>query len=260
MDRRTLFRHYFRPWPAGAVYCLACVVLILVFARTGLLLNVTLLTSALGASGWIAFYFKRPTDEEVDTWIDNDARDLLPRALTHCGLDDSQLVSDTVWLRVPDWSGKAGLRCYFRQGRNRVLRFSPSHFTVIHFTQHQLACYQCFFDHTTGNALCEDTRTYSYKDIVSIEVQSHAVTRKRSELTWREILFLQRQGIKVINNQVQYTDRTTLLLTTKASTQIEVTLRSFQILQGLNQATFDTTATDLAIRSIRKMLADHAEK
>src|SRR6266568_7039694 len=176
----------------------------------------------LGIWGIISHY-QKPSDAQMDAWIQEDMQNLRARALAKTGLDPSELVAESVIVHGPRFWNIGGAEVGIKKGKDGIVRFMPIGVTVINFTAHQLTAYQFALDLTTGNPLSERTDEYFYRDVVSVSTQSKSMTWDATALDEKvrskgPLARLVTAG-KVLFNSVE-----TVLLTTSGGTSIEVVL------------------------------------
>jgi hypothetical protein len=213
---------------------------------------------AIVASGsLIAFWLKRPSDAEMDLWTDEIMAEICPRALEKSHLDVSEQVRDPVMIASPRLRGLGGAFFGITHGRDRKIRFTPLHTTVINFTQHQLVIYQCALDLTTGKALNEAVDEYFYQDIVSVTTQSQSWTFTKEDLG--HPMLARCPGIKKsldADGKLQLNSAETFVLTTSGATSVRVVLKDPILIESLGGGEIPTERADQAVQAVRKMLRD----
>jgi len=230
---RAEIRNYFKPFPGKAVWLIVGGIPLIAAYGAGLLLI------GIGI-WWLAAWSKRPTDAQMDAWLDEDLRMLHPRVLAKTGTDPSELVAEPVMVTGPKLWENAYAHRGFKRGKDNVLRFTPVSVTVINFTAHQLIVYACVLDLTTGNPLNENTDEYFYRDVVSVSTKT-----KSFSVPMRDGTILQIDAAEMFQ------------LTTSGGTSVEVLLRAPKIIQMMGgNGDIPTTRADKAIQSVRKMLRE----
>jgi hypothetical protein len=223
---------YFKPFPRWTLWLIAIGLPCVAVGGIGILLI------ALGMWG-IATWIKRPSDAQVDAWIEDDLQLLHGRALTKTGTDPSEIIAEPVIVTGPRLEDIAHAQLAARRGKDNILRFTPINVTVINFTAHQLIIYSCVLDLTTGDALNENTDAYFYGDVVSVATK----TRSFNVAT---------KGGTIL----QIDAAETFQLTTSGGTPVEVVLRAPRIIQMMGHGDIPTTKVDKAIRAVRNMLRE----
>jgi len=187
----------------------------------------------------------KPTDEQMDEWLDEDLKTLEKKAIDKMGTDESELVAESVQITGPRFWGIGGAKIQYKKGNDNIIRFSPLGITVINFAQNQLLAYSCVYDFTTGKALNESTDEYFYKDVVSVTTK----TESRS-VTW---------GSGTSATTLQLDAAETFALTTSGGTSISVLLSDPKLIEtmtGKKGGEIPTTRAEKAIQTIRKMLRE----
>ena len=181
-------------------------------------------------------YNARPSDQEMDAWIEEDLKAMDRQALNKTGLDE--VVGDAVVITGPRfWDVSAAIK--YRKGGDGVLRFSPMNVTVLNFTKDQVVAYSCALDLTTGKPLNEGTDEYFYKDVVSVSTKTKSVTYNTSTM-----------------GTLQLTSAETFELTTSGGTSISVVLRDPSLVQRMGGGEIPNTRAEKAIATVRKMLRE----
>jgi hypothetical protein len=230
---REQIKNYFKPFPKWTIWMIVCGLPLLPLKGLGLLLI------GIGVVGLVAS-IKRPTDSQMDAWLDQDLAMLHSKALSKTGTDRSELVADHVMVIGPRVRNVANAQVAFMKGKDKVIRFTPVDVTVINFTANQLVVYGCALDLTTGNALNERTDEYFYRDVVSVSTSTKSLS-------------VQMQDGKTL----QLDAAEMFVLTTSGGTSVEVFLRDPKIIQMFGgDGQIPTTMTEKAIHSVRKMLRE----
>jgi hypothetical protein len=212
---------------------------------------------ALAASAWpIVAWSRRPSDHEMDGWTDEIMTDLIPRSLEKSDLDPSETIRDPVSIVSPRLRDRGGAFFGLTRGRDRQIRYTPIHATVINFTQHQIVIYQCALDLTTGKPLNEGVDEYFYHDVVSVATQSQSWTFTKEELGHE--LLSRCPGIKraMTDDSLQLNSAETFVLTTSGATSVRVVLKDPQLIACLGGGELTTEGADQATKAVRKMLRE----
>lgn len=230
---REQIKRYFKPFPKWALWMIIIGLPCLLIYGVGLVL--------IGIGIWgLVDWTRRPSDAEMDAWLEDDLRALHPRALSKTGTDPSDLVADPVMVTGPRLWNIANAYRAFRKGKDNILRFTPVSVTIINFTAHQLIVYECVLDLTTGNALNENTDEYFYRDVVAVATKTKSVSVQMQDGTT-----LQLDAAEMFQ------------LTTSGGTYVEVLLRSPKVIQMMGgDGDIPTTRAERAIQSVRKMLRE----
>jgi hypothetical protein len=196
----------------------------------------------LAGGGGYAIYAStqgKPTDKQMDQWLDEDLTALSKKALNKMGTDEKELVSESVQVTGPRLWDTGGANVFFKKGKDNLLRFTPVGVSIINFTQNQLLGYTCVFDFTTGKALNESTDEYFYKDVVSVATKSESKSVNIPKL-----------------GTIQLNSAETFILTTSGGTSLSVLLRDPTLIEKMGGGEIPTTRAEKAIQTVRKMLRD----
>ncbi len=251
-EKRAQIKRYFKPFPKWAVWLLVVGLPLLLVKGIGLVLGLVL----IGVGVWAIFdSSKKPTDQQVDRWIEEDLNGLNAKALTKSGTDQSELVGETVQVWGPRFWNVGGAAVSFKKGKDKFFRYTPIGVSVINFTSSQLVVYQCALDLNTGNPLSEGTKEYFYKDVVSVATQAMSKTFRKGELSAKGLRGPLKKALDSAGT-LQLDDAETFVLTTSGGTSVEVVLKVPNLIEKLGGGDIPTTVADKAIQSVRKMLRE----
>jgi hypothetical protein len=253
--KRRAIKKYFAPFPRWAIWSAG-------IAIVGVCVQGWLFAYGLGwivvvVAGWaIQEWSRRPTDTEMDAWVREDLGNLGTRVLEKCSLDRSQQVRRPVTITSPRLRDLGGARFGICRGRDRKLRFTPVHATVINFTQHQLVLYQCALDLMSGKPLNECVDEYFYEDVVSVSTESKSLTLGTAELD--PAVLTRWPGIKdaMVDGHLQLNQAESFVLTTSGATSVRVVLRDPVLIATLGGETLAIEPTDPAVQAVRQMLRE----
>jgi len=238
MDKREQIKKYFKPFPKWAVWMIIIGLPFLFLYGLGLVL--------IGIGIWaLADSTKKPSDAQMDAWLEEDLNALHGKALSKTGTDASEIVGEPVMVTGPRFWDIAGAGWAFKKGKDNVLRFTPVGATVLNFTPNQLIAYSAALDLTTGNALSESTDEYFYRDVVSVSTKTQS---------------MQVSGTGTGNGEFTGTQQLnaaeTFELTTSGGTSIQVVLRDPSLIEKMGGGNIPTTRAEKAIQTVRKMLRE----
>lgn len=238
--KREMIRNYFKPFPKWAAWMIAIGVVIFLIGLGGSAgaIITGIVIAGIGGFGIYHYSQGKPTDQQMDEWLEEDLKDLTKKALNKLGVDETELVSESVQVTGPRLWDVGGADVLFKKGKDNILRFTPIDVDIINFGQNQLLVYNCAFDFTTGNALNERTDEYFYKDIVSVATKTESKTAQ------------------IRNRQIQLNDAEVFTLTTSGGTYISILLRDPTLIKKMGGGEIPTTRTEKAIQAIRKMLRE----
>ena len=244
MEKRAAIKKYFTPFPKWAIGAAAIGALMVFggFAGSSTSWGTAVVGLLLVAAGVMVIvnWTKRPTDAEMDAYIAEDIATAGKRALVKAGVEESDLVAESVAVTGPRIWDTGGASVKWAVGKDKMARFTPINVTVLSFSPNQLISYQCAMDLFTGNSLNESTDEYFYKDVVSVSTKTVSVTKNSADK-------------KV--GQLQLNAAETFTLTTSGGTSIEVILKDPKIVDMMG-GDIPTTLAEKAIQSVRKMLRE----
>jgi hypothetical protein len=113
---------------------------------------------------------RRPSDQTVDEWFNEDKARIAEGSLDKLGLMADQ-VKRTLTLSGPIlWQthGVPNGDLRWKKGKDRELRLAVNSVSVIQLTDQMLSVYSCDFNSLKNRILNEETQEYYYRDIVSV--------------------------------------------------------------------------------------------
>jgi hypothetical protein len=239
--KRKMIRNYFKSFPkwAIAMIVIGVVVLLIGFGRSVTAMFIGIVIAAIGGFAIYSYGQGKPSDQQMDEWLEEYLKNLTKIALNKMGTDETELVSESVQATGPRLWDVGGAGVFFRKGKDNVLRFTPVGVSIINFTQNQLLVYSCVLDFTTGKALNESTDEYFYKDVVSVATRSESKS-----------VNIQKLGTVQLNAAETFT------LTTSGGTFLSVLLRDPTLIEMMGGGEIPTTRAEKAIQTVRKMLRE----
>jgi len=247
-EERSQIKKYFKKFPKWAVWMIIIGLPLLAAKFLGVI--------PIGLGIWgIVSYYQKPSDAEMDAWIQEDLQNLKTRALAKTGLDSSELIAESVMVYGPRFWKIGGAEVGIKKGDDGIVRFMPIGVTVINFTPHQLMAYQCALDLTTGNSLSESTDEYFYRDVVSVSTQSKTLTWDKAMIGANALSVRQLEPL-MTGDKLQFNAAETFALTTSGGTSIEVVLRDPKLIESVGGGSIPTDVADKAVQTVRKMLRE----
>jgi hypothetical protein len=262
MDKRPQIKKYFKPFPKWVIGLI--ILGVAVSAATGLGRGLAPIDERVPVVGVIliiigilkiGYWASRPKDRQMDVWIDEDLQGMENRALEKTGLDESELVRESVLLTGLRFWNIGGAEIHIRKGNDDTIRYTPVGVTVINFTQHQLVAYQCALDLITGNPLSESTDEYFYRDVVSVSTQTESMTWDKAMLSSVGLAETPLAGL-MKDGKLQFNAANMFVLTTSGGTSIKVIMKDPELIESVGGGNLPTERADKAIQAIRKMLRD----
>lgn len=241
--KRKAIKKYFKPFPRWAVVIGIVGMLAAFFGvqkgLTGITILVLLFPLLLGGLR-IAFYLRnKPSDQEMDEYIEEDRSKAKIKSLNKTSIDESDLVAESIEFNGPRLSNRAGAPVLFKRGKDGIARYNPIDITIIHMTENQLITYRACLDITTGNYLNESTDEYFYRDVVSVATVTESTT------------YIDNKDVATQLNESEV-----FKLTTSGGTAVEVFLRDPKLIEMMGGGEIPTSHVEKSIQAIRKMLRE----
>jgi hypothetical protein len=189
--KRKKIQKYFEGFPWWTIVFIVLgliVILIGVVAHWKVSVMVGVFLMVSGIVGIIASQSGKPSDNQIDDWLEFDRQTLITKSKAKLGLDESQIVSDPyeffVWLWLDRDVDRYGIPDEdIKQKRGKVpckylhfyyyrVRHSAWRLQVFYPTEHYLASYGCAFDFLRGKFVREGTAEIYYKDITILETDT----------------------------------------------------------------------------------------
>lgn len=251
VDRQKVAEWFNVPEPSfgcgGIIAAIVCF-LIAYFAGGGAAVVFFLIgAAAIGVSVYRytvakAAYEARPSDQQMDEWLQEDIEAACKHSLDAMGIDESELVAEKVVITGISFDSAAADFCY-RVGNDGVIRYTPVRVTIVNFGEHQLLSYQCNVDRLSGKMLNESTDEYFYKDVVSVSTKTDSCKYNISNA--------EGQTEVLQTNAAQK-----FMLVTSGGTSIEVVVDDDEYAKALGGKFAQSTPIEKAIQSIRRMLRE----
>lgn len=184
--------------------------------------------------------FDSPTDKVIDGWLLEDIENLKKRSLERLNIDGSELIrEESLVIKSPRlWTirGIYDREITYRKGKDRIIRFSVYHITILHFTEHKLSSYQCDYNCIRGVPINEQDDEYFYKDVVSVATRDETTNY-------------------TLPNNVIMKHSQAFVLSASSGDNIKVVVGSEELIKFAN-GSLPETGVDTAIRAIRRVLTE----
>src|SRR4051812_1012993 len=97
-SKRQMIRNYFKKFPSWAIIfiIIGVVALLIGFNGSGGAIVVGLIFGGIGGFGIYSYGQGKPTEQQMDQWLEEDLKMLTTKALNKMGTDESELVSESV--------------------------------------------------------------------------------------------------------------------------------------------------------------------
>ena len=188
----------------------------------------------------IAFFrIKKPSDQQMDQWLEEDIEYFRNRALENLRIEKRDLIREGVELIGPRVWYKEAMELRSKMGKDGRLRYSPIDLLLLNFTEKQLLVYRTLFDFVGNTVGSEITEEYFYRDVISVSKGPGTVNVPNG------------------NGEVVSVNGEIFKLTTSGGTSIEFVLNSSKMAEIFGG--YDGTAmekAEKAIQVIRQVLRE----
>ena len=198
--------------------------------------------------------YKSISDATFDRYKQEEINRLFNHALAKLRLDRSELVRETSLIVSPTLKPIAGVVPKFRRGKDHKLRYTPIGITMLFYTEHKLAIYQCALDLFTHNPLNDRTYKYFYSEIVAIQNQSVVETYEKKDTQNELFRQIPYQKKKIRGKTVQINLSEKFIMNTRGGTAVEIEMPNVRILNGGLANEFPDSRAEQAIASVEEML------
>jgi hypothetical protein len=183
---------------------------------------------------------QRPSDDQMDKWLEEDLKQIVERSLNKLGLVGARLMKDEpVMFTGPIlWptTGIPNQDLLWKKGKDDTVRFAVYRVTVIQLAEHLLAAYACDFNFLKNVKLNEDTDEYHYRDIAS--VSTHEISTSYKLPNGKSLVHAQAFRLSVVSGE-----------------SIQVTIGA-EKLEEITGGSIPTTDAEKAVQVIRTMLRE----
>jgi hypothetical protein len=187
----------------------------------------------------------KPTDEQMDNWLNQDLEEIKRDALQKLDINEEDIITP------PGFEGQGlqsimfigpSQKAELAIGQDLNIRFSIYDILIVYLTQYHLAAYKCTLDLATQIRTKESTQEYHYTDVVSVSTK-----------TGSDLALTVNGETKSIANYQQFA------LSVASGESITVatpTSFSEQILAIIKDGKLPDSGADKAIRAIRSQLRE----
>ena len=182
---------------------------------------------------------RRPSDEQMDQWLEDDLNHIVKRTYDRLGLQERNQRRKPLLIRGPIlWStvGIPNKDLLWKKGKDDIVRFAVYRVTVIHLDDLLLAAYACDFNFLKNVSLNEETDEYHYRNIAS--VSTHEISTSYKLPNGKSLVHAQAFRLSVVSGE-----------------NIQVTIGSAKLAE-LTGGTIPTTEAETAVQVIRTILRD----
>ena len=205
-----------------------------------ILLGAAMAARQIGVNRKILKGVGKPTDQEMDQYIEEDLRMTKKKSLQKGAVDDSELITDSIIIPTIRLWNTGGAKFLYKKGKDGKFRFTPINVNILHMLQNQLVIYEGCLDLLTGNLVNENVTEFFYKDIVTVSKQT--VSKSSKDLG-------KFGSFKFKNAEV-------LAFVTAGGTKHVIFLRDQKKLKKMDGSYIPTTEVEKAIQAITRMIRD----
>jgi hypothetical protein len=198
MDERTkreMIRKYFKAFPGWTVWFMGIGLLCLLLGiepsskeilyymdiPSFMVILIGLIMALISIIG-IAFYFQgKPTDQQIDEWLEEDKRMLESFALNRLGTDETQMIREPLTIFKPVFWNIRGISSSdisMKKGKDGLTRFSVWEVAIFHLTDKYLGSFHAIFNFLNGKTANESTEEFFYQDIVKVGTAEESIILK----------------------------------------------------------------------------------
>ncbi|MBU6998739.1 MAG: hypothetical protein HXS41_13365 [Theionarchaea archaeon] len=198
MDERTkreMIRKYFEPSPGWVVWFIAIGFLCLIAGLEPSLRRILydigipgsvaaligLLMVLAGIVGAISSSSGKPTDRQVDEWLEEDKEMLEQFASDRLGTEEEQMIREPLRVFKPVFWNIEGIdstEILTKKGVDGLTRFSVWEAAIFHLTDKYLGSYHAAYNFLNGKTANERTEEFFYQDIVKVGTAEESVILK----------------------------------------------------------------------------------
>ncbi|NOQ23048.1 MAG: hypothetical protein GQ565_10440 [Candidatus Aegiribacteria sp.] len=124
-----------------------------------------------------AKYTSRPSSNQMNQWLTDDLDALKMSSVVKCGLDESEIISESIALSGPVfWSinGLNNTETRMRRWAGNGYLYAVWDVVVIHFTEKCISVYRCPYNWVRNVSVNEKTEEYYYQDINTVTTDSES--------------------------------------------------------------------------------------
>ncbi|MFX0137564.1 MAG: hypothetical protein ACFFDN_28255 [Candidatus Hodarchaeota archaeon] len=253
--KRKLIRNYFKPFPKWTTWMIliGVVIFFIGILATAVMAIIGVAIMGLGVLGIVLSSKGKPTDSQMEEFLEEDKKKLAEKAIKKLGIDESELVGDVIYLPpgliFQGWDEARAIRDNthlpphaLKVGKDKILRFGAFQYQAFFPTDKFLGSFGCVWDFCSGESANEQTEEFFYKDVVSVttKTEDRIISNPKT-----------RSPIKI-------SDWETFRLSVSRGESISVILRSEQFLKKFIKEAADipTTTAEKAIQTVRTILRE----
>ncbi|MDX9799185.1 MAG: hypothetical protein RBT05_10045 [Bacteroidales bacterium] len=215
MDKRTQIREYFiAPKPSFPIKWILIGIAVIVVGAiigestvTAVMVIIGILIGAIPIFTYLKAkkrYEARPSDNQIDLWLQEDFQELVPKGLKKLGFDKDEVMGDEIVVSGPIiWQlqnipFEDTMWCV---GNDNIARFSIHKVSMFFITEKGLGIYNCIYNFLKNVSLNDSTDEYFFKNITRVgtkEESSNHVLPNGEKLVSSEMFTLDIAGNREI--------------------------------------------------------------
>jgi len=237
--KRKMIRNYFKPFPKWTIWMILIGVIVFLIgtqASAGVAV-IGIVTLGIGVLGIVIYLKGKPTDKQMDNWLNEDLKMVEKVALNRLGTVEEEAIKEPLVIYKPVLWNIPGIppdEVMMKKGKDGLARFSIWEVAIFHLTDKYLGSFHAYLNFLVGKTVNESTEEFFYKDIVKVGTAQESVLLK--------------DGTKI-------TDAESFVLKVSSGDSVSVRDITFK-LEEKNIKTIPTSPIEKTIQAIRTMLRE----
>ncbi|MBW4625224.1 MAG: hypothetical protein KME49_06900 [Brasilonema octagenarum HA4186-MV1] len=110
----------------------------------------------------------KPSDEQIDEWMDDDIANIIEESLIKLDLEDGDYNANPLYI-----GGPANLdKTRYALGEDGKIRYSHLNVLIVYLTDHNILTYECVHTLIHGHTLSDITQEFPYKEITNLQIKT----------------------------------------------------------------------------------------
>ncbi|NMF62693.1 hypothetical protein [Brasilonema octagenarum] len=110
----------------------------------------------------------KPSDEQIDEWMDDDIDNIIEESLRKLDLEDGDYTAKPFII-----GGPADLDdTRYALGKDGKIRYSHLNVLIVYLTDHNILTYECVHTLIHGHTLSDITQEFPYKEITNLQIKT----------------------------------------------------------------------------------------
>lgn len=172
--KRKQIRKYFQPFPNWAIWMTLIGLIVFFSGVNGSGAAAVIGMLLIGIGGFVIYSFTQgtPSDQQIDSWLQEDFKQLSDKAIKKVGIESEELIKDPLTIYGPIlWGGINGVPStdmLFKVGKDKRTRFAIYKITVFLLTDKQILSFETYFNFLKFVTLNDKTEEFFYKDVTGL--------------------------------------------------------------------------------------------